>query len=68
MTEKEYIEKEMKMLEQELDIVSGRPKFEADKATYQYPRRGPNNLVKEVDLRIWETIFTESLKVLNKWD
>jgi hypothetical protein len=58
----------MKKLELELDVVSGRPKFEGDKATYSYPRRGPNNLVKEVDLRVWETIFTESLKVLNKWD
>jgi hypothetical protein len=33
-----------------------------------HPRRGPNNLIKEIDLRVWETLFTESLKVLNKWD
>ena len=60
----------MKMdeLVREIDRISGRQKFEADRATYDYPRKGPNNKVKEVDLRIWETLFSESLKVLNKWD
>ena len=24
--------------------------------------------IKEIDLRIWENLFIESLKVLNKWD
>jgi hypothetical protein len=24
--------------------------------------------VKELDLRIWETLFIESLKILNNWD
>ena len=33
-----------------------------------FPRNGSNQKVKEVDLRIWETLFIESLKVLNKWD
>lgn len=60
----------MKMdeLVKEIDKISGRQKFEADRATYDYPRRGPNNKVKEVDLRMWETLFSDSQKVLNKWE
>lgn len=58
----------MEELSKEIDRISGRQKFEADRATYEFPRRGPNNNVKELDLRVWETLFTESLKVLNKWD
>jgi len=58
----------MNELNLEIDRISGRRKFEGDRATYDYPRRGPNNLVKEVDLRQWESLFSESLKVLNKWE
>jgi hypothetical protein len=58
----------MQELALEIDRTSGRQKFEADRATYSYPRRGPNNKVKEIDLRIWETLFSDSLKVLNKWE
>lgn len=34
----------------------------------RFPREGPNNKVSELDLRVWETLFIESLKVLNKWE
>mmetsp|Transcript_19133 Transcript_19133/g.18269 ORF Transcript_19133/g.18269 Transcript_19133/m.18269 type:complete len:82 (-) Transcript_19133:23-268(-) len=34
----------------------------------RFPREGPNNSVTELDLRIWETLFIESLKILNSWD
>jgi hypothetical protein len=34
----------------------------------QFPREGPNTKVSELDLRTWETLFIESLKVLNKWE
>lgn len=37
-------------------------------AEEQFPREGPNNKVSELDLRSWETLFIESLKVLNRWD
>ena len=37
-------------------------------ATEHYPREGPNTKVSELDLRAWETLFIESLKVLNQWD
>ena len=67
-SEKDYLDSEMFKLNQEIDNASGRNRFEQDRNTYQCPRRGPNNLVKEVDLRVWETIFTDSLKVLNRWD
>ena len=50
----------MDELVKEIDRISGRQKFEADRATYDYPRRGPNNKVKEVDLRMWETLFSDS--------
>lgn len=33
-----------------------------------FPREGPNNKVTELDLCVWETLFMESLKVLNKWE
>jgi hypothetical protein len=33
-----------------------------------FPRSGPNNKVSELDLRVWETLFIESLKILNKWE
>lgn len=39
-----------------------------DPATYSYPRRGPNNRVREMDLRVWENLYIESIKVLGKWD
>ncbi len=45
-----------------------REKFAANPAVYSYPRQGPNNKVKEMDLRIWETLYIDSLKVLGKWD
>lgn len=40
------------------DLVSGR----------NFPKEGPNNKVSELDLRVWETLFIESLKILNKWE
>lgn len=51
-----------------IEKITGKAKFEADPATYNYPRKGPNNKVKEIDLRIWENLYIESLKVLGKWD
>lgn len=33
-----------------------------------FPKEGPNTKVKELDLRIWETLFIESVKILNKWE
>ena len=39
-----------------------------DVSPHHFPRNGPNNLVSELDLRVWETLFIESLKILNKWE
>jgi hypothetical protein len=39
-----------------------------DVGTEHFPREGPNTKVSELDLRAWETLFIESLKVLNLWD
>lgn len=58
----------MDKLNLEIDRASGRQRFEADTQTYNYPRRGPNNNVREIDLRVWDNLFIESLKVLNRWD
>lgn len=33
-----------------------------------FPKNGPNRNVREIDLRIWESLFIESLKILNNWD
>jgi hypothetical protein len=33
-----------------------------------FPKEGPNNKVSELDLCVWETLFMDSLKVLNRWD
>jgi hypothetical protein len=33
-----------------------------------FPKDGPNNKVSELDLCVWETLFMDSLKVLNRWD
>lgn len=68
MPQEEFVSMKMGELVSEIDRISGRLKFEQDRSTYDYPRKGPNNKVKEVDLRIWETLFSESLKVLNKWE
>jgi hypothetical protein len=32
------------------------------------PRMGPNNKISEIDLRLWETIFIQGLKLNNKFD
>ncbi len=37
-------------------------------AQEHFPKDGPNNKVGELDLRVWETLFIESLKILNKWE
>ncbi len=58
----------MSQLAKQIDEVSGQQKFLADPAKYDYPRQGPNNKAKEIDLRIWDNLFCESFKVLNKWD
>jgi hypothetical protein len=42
----------MAMLMREVEDLSGKDKFDRDPSTYAYPRRGPNNRVREVDLRI----------------
>jgi hypothetical protein len=68
MPQEEFVSMKMSEMVREIDRISGRQKFEQDRATFDYPRKGPNNKVKEVDLRIWETLFSESLKVLNKWE
>jgi hypothetical protein len=34
-------------------------------STEHFPREGPNTRVSELDLRAWETLFIESLKILN---
>lgn len=47
---------------------SGAIRFEQDPKTYSYPRKGSNNNVNEIDLRVWDTLFCQSLKVLMKWD
>jgi hypothetical protein len=33
-----------------------------------FPKDGANRNVKELDLRIWETLFIDSVKILNRWD
>ena len=53
--DKMYIDKFEKPV---ADLVSGR----------NFPKEGPNNKVSELDLRVWETLFIESLKILNKWE
>ena len=55
-------------LQNEIDRVCGQKKFDENSSIFDYPRKGSNNKVKETDLRIWDTLFIESLKVLNKWD
>lgn len=37
-------------------------------ASEKFPKDGPNRFVSELDLRAWEILFIESLKVLNLWD
>lgn len=34
----------------------------------RFPKEGPNNKVNELDLRVWETLFIQSLKIFNKWE
>lgn len=58
----------MQKLSQQIEEATGIQKFQRDNAKYDYPRQGPNNKIKEIDLRIWDTLFSESFKVLNKWD
>jgi hypothetical protein len=64
ISEAEYVDAEMQKTQRDMEQASGKRKNE----NQPYPRNGPNNRVKEVDLRVWETIYTDSLKVLNKWD
>lgn len=33
-----------------------------------FPKPGPNNKVSDIDLRVWEKLFVESVKVLSKWE
>ena len=54
----------MPPVENLLDTPENKEKIKAE----NFPKDGPNKKVKELDLRIWETLFIESLKVLNKWD
>jgi hypothetical protein len=68
VTKEDYIRQKREELEKQIDKVSGREKHLANPSIYSYPRKGPNNYIKEIDLRVWETLFTQSLKVLNKWD
>jgi hypothetical protein len=55
MVEERYTEKYERPVQ---DLVS----------SVNFPKEGPNNKVSELDLRVWETLFIESLKILNKWE
>jgi FAT domain len=68
MDQQSFMKAEYEKISREIEQASGKMRFEADPQTYSYPRKGPNNKVKEIDLRIWDNLFSESLKVLNRWD